>query len=404
MIPDLVYLDRYRNEGTRVYSPHSEYTEAEERYRPTSPHPRFQVPVFSLAREDVVLYQADPNPGLLGRYLLADRILFPVHPQVLAQGGGDPYLERILARGRPGPGLEVVPSSSTRTVYVPGSRPFHALKLHFPFRISRYGRRMRAEVLEQATLVSMELQGAAPAMGPDFSYQREVFAAACKPKEADSARGENWGFLIREMTPFPWAGEEHTLIPGFALFGRDFHDPHIPPLVLQLLGGRDPATFLLEQVMFPAIRHWVTCFRNLGLMLEPHGQNVLLEVDSHMQVRRLVYRDLNVGVDQRRREDLGLPSWGENTYNLMDTGAFASITYDMFMGGHFFDHLLEAVASYLPGLDPEGYRGPCREHFGSLFPEHEAYLPRSVHYFTEERDRFGKPGYQDTGRKPDWRP
>ena len=45
----LLHLDRYRNEGTRVYSPHAGYTEARERYRPDSRHPSFHLPVFELS-------------------------------------------------------------------------------------------------------------------------------------------------------------------------------------------------------------------------------------------------------------------------------------------------------------------------------------------------------------------
>jgi hypothetical protein len=404
MIPDLLYLDRYRNEGTRTYSSHSGYTEAEERYRPASPYPRFQLPVFSLPRDEVVLFRADPSPELLASYLHRDEVLFPVHPQILAREELDPYLKRLLAFGRSALHLEVVPSSSTRTVYVAGSKPFHALKLHFPFRVSRYGRKMREEVLEQATLVSMELQEAMDALGPDFAFQREVLGVALTPMELDSGRGENWGFLIREMTPFPPREGDGHLIPGFALFGADYHDSGILPLIVDLLDGRDPGAFLLEQIIFPMIRHWVTCFSSLGFMLEPHGQNVLLEMDSELQIQRVVYRDLNLGVDRRRRSDLGLPLPEGNTYNLMDTGAFASITFDMFMGAHFFDHLLKVLMSHRPGLEMETFRGPAREYFAQLFPEHTAYLPRTIHYFTEGRDRYGKPGHQDTGRAPVWRP
>jgi len=55
-------------------------------------------------------------------------------------------------------------------------------------------------------------------------------------------------------------------------------------------------------------------------------------------------------------------------------------------------------------FEAEDFRRPCRDHFAELFPEHERYLPTPIHYFSEKRDRFNKPLYQDTGEKPAWRP
>ncbi len=48
MIPSLEYLDRYRNEGTRTYSKHSEYIEAREHYRPNTSQKKFVVSLMGL--------------------------------------------------------------------------------------------------------------------------------------------------------------------------------------------------------------------------------------------------------------------------------------------------------------------------------------------------------------------
>jgi hypothetical protein len=404
MIPTLLYLERYRNEGTRVYSPHAGYTEAETRYQPNGGVEDFRIPAFLIPSVDLNFYQADPSPALLSRYLPGDRAIFCVHPQVLEKGGDDPYLTRILA-SHPAP-FEVrgSPSSSTRTLYVRDAEPAHALKLHFPFRVSRYGRRMRDEVVEQAINVSRELQAGIDSMDPRFAYFREVMGVTYKNLRPETDRGENWGFLVRELTPFPAHSHAAKLVPGFALFGRDFFDPHEEPLIFPLMAEEDPRDFLLNQVMLPIIRHWVSCFLTFGFLLEPHGQNVLLETTEGGSVRRIVHRDLNLGIDNRRRRDLGLSVGGANTYNQMESGAFASITYDKFMGGHFFDHLVASVRQRHPDLCIDHLREPCREEFRRLFPDHHRYLPRTVQYFSEERDRFKKPKYLDTGAAPDWRP
>jgi hypothetical protein len=106
----------------------------------------------------------------------------------------------------------------------------------------------------------------------------------------------------------------------------------------------------------------------------------------------------------RRRRDLGLPETRLNHYNRMEHSAFHSITYDRFMGGHFFDRLVAICCERNPNLTREDFCRPCREEFAKIFPEHSSYFPETVWYFSEERDRFNKPLYQDTGMAPEWRP
>jgi siderophore synthetase component len=316
----------------------------------------------------------------------------------------DVYLERVLSFGKAGPGIRVSPSSSTRTLYVLEGYPAHALKVHFPFQVSRYRRRMRDEVVEQAIQVSRWLQDGIASMDGRFAFFREVMGITLRNQEPEAPRTENWGYLIRELRPFPHAQTEGSLVPGFALYGRDYFDPTRPLLLFEVSAERDPAEFILNEVFLPVIRQWVACFLNFGLILEPHGQNVLLELDSSGGVRRIVHRDLNVGIDNRRLRELGLPTESHNSYNRMESGEFASIAYDKFMGGHFFDSVVGLLVERDPSLDPRNLIEPCREAFAEAFPDHEGYLPRTIQYFGEDRDRFGKPLFRDTGEKPRWRP
>ena len=90
----------------------------------------------------------------------------------------------------------------------------------------------------------------------------------------------------------------------------------------------NPVSFVLENILFPVIRQWITCFLEFGFLLEPHGQNLLLELDPKGRVTRCVHRDLSLGIDMRRRRDLGRDNSRLNAYNRMETGSFASIAYD----------------------------------------------------------------------------
>ncbi len=403
-IPPLTYTDRYRNEGTRTYSRHAGYTEAEKTYRPDSTQTSFELPVFELPRDQMLVYTANPPRELEESYIGGERVRFLIHPQVLATEAYEPYVAHALSMGKPCEPLTVSPSSSTRTLYVQGHHAPHAVKVHFPFRISRYGRRMRDEVLEQAINVSKELEGGIARMAGNFAFLREVIGVAHRNLDPGAPRGENWGYLVRDMTPFPRVNEARTLLPGFALYGRDFFDSSRDLLLFELIGDRDPLRFILEQIMLPIVRHWVACFLNFGYLMEPHGQNVLFELAGDGEIRRIVHRDLSVGIDMRRRRHIGLADVGLNAYNRMEDDNFHSIAYDKFMGGHFFDRLVEACQERYPDLEAEMFRQPCRDQFARLFPDCNTYFPPTIRYFSETRDQFDKPSYQDTGQRPLWRP
>jgi hypothetical protein len=403
-IPSLDYLERYRNEGTRTYSSHASYTEAEKAYRPNVANTGFELEWFKMPKDEMLLYSANPPEALASAYYGTDWVMFCIHPQVLATHPDDPYVRQTLEKCSDRSATAVVPSSSTRTLVVSNGALPHAVKVHFPFKVSRYGRKMRHEVLEQAINVSRELEAGIHQLDDRFAFLREVIAVSHKNLQPESDREEHWGYLIRDMNPFPYHNETGPLVPGFALYGKDFFDPQSTLLLFDLIGKREPLTYVLENIMLPIVRHWVGCFLHFGYLLEPHGQNVLFEIGPDRTIKRVVHRDLSVGIDMRRRRDLGLPDTRLNHYNRMEHCAFHSITYDRFMGGHFFDRLVEACHEQYPHLTKEDFSRPCREEFARVFPEHHRYFPQTVWYFSEERDNFNKPLYQDTGAAPEWRP
>jgi hypothetical protein len=403
-IPSLQYLERYRNEGTRTYSSHAAYTEAGDLYRPDSEHDRFFLDAYQLPRESLLVYTADPPPLLAAKYLTPEDAWFLIHPQLLECCPDEPYLQRTLDLSVDRRRIPVSPSSSTRTLFVEEPGPPHAVKVHFPFQVSRYTRKMRDEVIEQAVNVSRELQAGIGLMDGRFAFMREVIGVAHRDLQPDSPRGENWGYLLRDMTPFPDSGVKRPLIPGFALYGHDYFEPTAPLLLFDLIGDHDPLAYVLENIMLPIVRHWTGAFRHFGYILEPHGQNVLLELHEDWAIGRIVHRDLSVGIHMVRRRDIGLPDGELNEYNRTEHNAFCSITYDRFIGGHFFDRLVEACQARYPALVREDFTWPCREEFARGLPEYAAYFPPTVWYFSEQRDEFNKPLHMDTGAAPEWRP
>ncbi len=402
-IPPFIYLDRYRNEGTRTYSAHSGYSEALQEYQPTAAKDTFALKVFAVPKDQVNIYTANPPQELEKTYLSEKECLFCVHPQVVTHCPQDPYLVAVQRQGRMMPDVTVIPSSSTRTLYS-NATTFHALKVHFPFRVSRYERRMRDEVIEQAINVSRDIEKNIEDFDKDFAFLREVLGISAIAQETTTARTENWGYLVRDMEPFPKNVKQSHLVPGFALYGKDLHDSSVAPLLFTLLEKRDPVQTIVENIMQPIISHWLHCYTSLGYILEPHGQNILLEIDNDATIRRIVHRDLSTGIDMRLRNDLRLCSQHLNNYNKMSSGEFCSIAYDMFMGSHFFDRIISCCQQRFPKLCPEDFKAPCRKHFAALFPEYKTYFPKDVYYFSEQRDQFNKPLYTNTETQPSWRP
>lgn len=409
-IPDLYYAERYRNKGTRTYSNHASYSEAVENYRPDSENEKFAVKLLNLSPEYLNIYLANPSESLLTQYIGQNNVQFCVHPQMMDCNIDDPYLSHYLPLSEQVDNLMVMPSASTRTLFAIDATNPHAVKLHFPFKVSRYTRKMRDEVIEQAINVSLELEKGINKMSTDFAFLREVIGISFKESNtanaitANSIRGENWGFVVRDMQPFPLVAEKRVLIPGFALYGEDYFDPNIRPLLYDLIGSDDPLTFVLDKIMLPIVRHWIESFRHFGYLIEPHGQNVLIELDQGYHIKRIVHRDLSVGIDMRRRRDIGLSSDNLNDYNRMEEGAFHSIAYDRFMGNHFFNRIVDCCIAKFPQLTKLDFTQACQREFTDKFPEYRTYFPKNVWYFSEKCDQFNKPFYENTGMTPEWRP
>lgn len=402
---NLILLERYRNEGTRTYSQHAAYTEAKPQYQPLSGDDSFELPCFQITTDQLNIYLANPDPQLQQIYLNNNQALFCIHPQIVSDYPSDVYLKQVTEHGTAVEPLTVSPTASTRTLLVRSLLPDHALKVHFPFRVSRYHRKMRDEVIEQAVNVSRELENGIQYMDERFAFLREVIGVAYRNLTPENPRGENWGYLVRDMRPYPPANQKSQLIPGFALYGQDSQSSTPGrPLLFELISEADPCGDILENIMLPIVRHWISCFLNFGYLLEPHAQNTLFEIDEGNNIKRIVHRDLSVGIDMRRRQLLGLPDDALNQYNRMQSGEFHSIVYDEFMGHHFFQRIVEICLKAYPNLVADDFQRPCRDEFERLFPEHREYFPATVYYFSEQRDMFGKPLYQNTGRIPLWRP
>ena len=103
-VRELLHMERYVDEGARTYSRLAASTEASSRYQPRNPERSLELITVLAPRNEVTIVQADPSPSVLDRYLGAQQVLFPVHPETWRSPDVE-HLEalRTLPQGSVGP-------------------------------------------------------------------------------------------------------------------------------------------------------------------------------------------------------------------------------------------------------------------------------------------------------------
>ncbi|MFI9503529.1 hypothetical protein [Nocardia sp. NPDC052566] len=385
--------ERYAGGGTRTYSKFADITDVEPEYHPQHGAASFTVPSFWVPEHLGTLRTNSVASALPRLYRDGDRMLLPVHPGALAHP--DLVGREELLRCAPGPRLEVVPLANARTVFVTAidgaAVPPHQLKLHYPRRISRFTRRLRAPMIELELWVADELAAAG------VPFLAEVCGGVF------GSGSDAWGFVVREAP----AVETYT-VPLFALYGRDIRAPEDPTLFEQLVeaGDHAPATLIADHIVAPMIRLWVRAAETTGCLLEPHGQNTLVSFSADARRIDVRYRDCGVYIDPAIRERLGhsraLPSMNVIGHDLpMAAAHLASLTYDSFMGHHALDYLAE-LAHKRFGVDQSVLHESARATFAAATAESEPLLPGTVYYYAEN-SASEQWNLVDTGARPHWR-
>jgi hypothetical protein len=137
-----------------------------------------------------------------------------------------------------------------------------------------------------------KILGQLPGLPDNFAYLREPMSAIPRGME----RG---GMILRSF--LPEAGRPKTLIPFFALAKTppDNSRPYI--LRLAEAANKAPRDFIKYDIIEKFVNQWVTLAVDFGILMEPHGQNLMLELDSQKKFTgRFVHRDLggfNIDLD-----------------------------------------------------------------------------------------------------------
>lgn len=337
-------------------------------------------------REEVFVYLANPDPAIYDE-IVGNKIRFFLHPETLNELNIDK--ERIIYE------LKVEPTSSTRTLLPKEKKYF--VKLHLNKRLSRFIRRLRPSSVEHSIFVSAELEKMIDKAPEIFAFLPETIGIVYN----------KIGMIIREKIPRPYVDEERILVPLFSLYSRDLKHKKNIPLFVQLvfLNNEDPVDYFIEFIVEPLFANMKFCIEEYGLLLEPHGQNVLAEINNAGEIKRLVHRDFqSMYVDSEIRKKKGLPLtfkkhiMGEECPKEVSY----SVVYDQYIGCYLFDPFVRLISDTW-SISSDKIILRIKQSFSkyfdrSLFPKN-AYYKMQKKTFEDNDAEFKK-----YSRRPKYRP
>lgn len=323
----LMELERFHLHRAELFQDVSRDPQFDTKYFPQN-CAAFKLPCFWVRRKYLYVYGSQTAGSgeleLFGGQGLSERVLFPVHPTSLDHYRG--FLAAVGAQDASKEGLCIwgVPTSSTRTLLAwPDEMPEQALfiktSLHSPiFGNRRLYRRGVACSVGLSNVVQRSLQSLPAGLG----YLPESVGAV--PRSMQDS-----GVIFRSLTQEVKSGS-CIVAPLFSLLGGD--ERH-PPLFLVILerSGMSPEQFLEEVLCAQFARLWLQMALHFGLMLESHGQDLMLVLSPDLvPLGRFYYRDfegLQVDWDLRRQRRFAEPTHLPHAWAWRETYATLGYRY-----------------------------------------------------------------------------
>lgn len=386
-----MYLERYVNEGSRSYSEFASHIEGNPKFHPVSATKYFRVPCFFVPLEKISIHLDEPQSFLKDTYIHDGYVKFPIHPEIY-KDLSIPFLGEI--RKYPCESIYVIPAASTRTVMAK-SAP-HFIKLHYPRQISRFVRSLEGKKIEGSVEVSKILNNFSC---PNFGFLPETIGVTFGKAE------NSWGYLIRELNPRPNINPAALLMPLFSLYSNDYFEKDDEPLLVQIINylGVNPAQYVVQKLIEPIITIWCTCIRQTGLFLVMHSENLLIELNPNLSLDRIIYRDLDIDIDEIKRKELNLHTnfCADKLIN-KDIIKHYSLHYDSTIGHHLFEYLAKMLERYY-NINPAIIEKSARDIFRNCFPDAHLYFNNKVYYYTNKILPNNNFELVETGHNPKWR-
>jgi hypothetical protein len=266
----------------------------------------FDVPTYWVDRDlfeikmDEASFPAELKKIIFRKYNGHDQFLISVHPE------GMDYYPNIIGPAEKGIPFVATASASPRSLITVAKQDGIEVgfynKLSLNKRLGGNVRLIHKQELARSFFVTQLLSGSKN-LPPDFGYYSEFMVFI--PKNADLG-----GTILRSLPPEVQSGEV-THIPVFALYADQPNGAK--PILLQMAeaAGMPVDQFLQEKIQKPFLKQWMTLALDQGISMEPHGQNLLVEVNKAGQLTgRFFHRDFGgftIDVDFRKSKGLYLP-------------------------------------------------------------------------------------------------
>jgi len=318
-----VYSERYLNTGSP--SGFSSINEVSPRFQPIDGDRSFLLPFIKL--RDVTKVGKVPKGMPEG---------VPTHPDLISAPGT----------------LEVIPTSSTRTVFVPSQT--NCIKLHYPKAIGRAPRIITLKEINRAVHLTNIL-----------SNKKDLRFGYLPENGGVYSPSLGYGAIFRELGEY--LSENRGLVPAFALFSRD--NSQDPTLLEQLLRDSENYDLLLESL----VGFSVDSFKN-KLLFEAHSQNVLLELLPKGKIGRVVVRDFgDCYVDGEDEVSMTL-----NKLNSDEQRRFRSVLYDQKFGKYLLSKFEDIIGEqfrrdYVTLFRHEMNKSGEYERFMASLPQEKTY-------------------------------
>jgi hypothetical protein len=225
------------------------------------------------------------------------QVRFLVHPE------SESFYRKLVKNAEPAESFWATPTSSSRTllVWLPGHEgsPFFA-KLSLNKEIGGVVRTIPRSEVTRSVGINNVLNAESRSAPESFRFIPEVWSAMPKGME----RG---GMIIRAIPPELLSGEVRY-VPLFSLYARPADGS--PPLLARMIAksGLDPVKFIREKIVAPMVDQWFDMVVGRGVQMEPHAQNVLIELGPDgLPTGRFLHRDLGgFTVDFNYRDKIGI--------------------------------------------------------------------------------------------------
>ncbi len=398
---------RYCLPPARHDNPLEIHSEAPMRYRPGAP--TYDLPLYRVdARLCQIFKSRSPNPEIEDYYFPKTDVLFPVHP-VNLESREILHITEITQKYDCS--ITVNPTSSTRTVFVLERHlPIHCIKPHTDLHITGRRRHMEVRKVAHAIAITKIFESCSV-----FSENKKI---GFFPESLGAIYGEgstnDWGFVVREMRSKPHLEVPYTMIPLNALYTPSNRATGEPPLLVEIIQNSksSPIEFILEEIIQPLIAGWIDIYLETGVLLEPHGQNVIVEMDpDRNKILHFSHRDfecdINGDILQSFLVEKGMHIEGLNPQDIFSgqgsasapKGLQISIIFDNSMKVPL-DALAELGSRYFD-IEPNLIRARCHAFLKKNFPKllRDHFPPDgSAYYFHKTSE-----GESIASRPPTWR-